>query len=201
MWLSTRELGLSSREMLRSTRERSSTRWVGSIPDDPRDREEQPGSRGRLRRRAPRAFASAPLAMGWCVGRYLSHRWSMAARLGAHGLDTLLQRLEGGAAPSWLAPVSPSQYVDAVQTAEAILEALPRRSRPPATCLYRSLARYALGSELGMRPTFVIGVSPDAATASREPIGHAWVEIQGRPTPPETLPPHVVSYTRPARPS
>ncbi len=47
----------------------------------------------------------------------------------------------------------------------------------PDTCLYRSLARYAVLRSAGHPARFVMGLSPRAP----EITGHAWVELDGAP--------------------
>lgn len=47
----------------------------------------------------------------------------------------------------------------------------------PDTCLYRSLARYAVLRRAGYDARFVMGLDPKAP----EIVGHAWVEVDGEP--------------------
>jgi hypothetical protein len=64
----------------------------------------------------------------------------------------------------------------------------------PDTCLYRSLARYAVLRRAGHPARFCMGLDPKAA----EILGHAWVEIDGEPVG-ETLEPGLtVTFAYPA---
>jgi len=63
---------------------------------------------------------------------------------------------------------------DALLAAEKVIE---RLRVVPDTCLYRSLARYAVLRSAGHPARFVMGLSPRAP----EITGHAWVELDGAP--------------------
>jgi hypothetical protein len=63
---------------------------------------------------------------------------------------------------------------DALLAAEKLVE---RLRVVPDTCLYRSLARYAVLRSAGHPARFVMGLSPRAP----EITGHAWVELDGAP--------------------
>lgn len=62
----------------------------------------------------------------------------------------------------------------ALLAAEKVIE---RLGVVPDTCLYRSLARYAVLRGAGHPARFVMGLSPRAP----EITGHAWVELDGAP--------------------
>ena len=63
---------------------------------------------------------------------------------------------------------------DALLAAEKLIEHL---RVVPDTCLYRSLARYAVLRGAGHPVRFVMGLSPRAPDIE----GHAWVELDGAP--------------------
>lgn len=109
-------------------------------------------------------------------------------------MDELLTSLDVAAPTRWVHGATRADLSDAMEIGEALVRHAPRAVRPPSTCLYRALARYAVSHEAGLHPTFVIGVRPDAATLEDDAaLGHAWIEIDGAPAPPELLAPHVVS--------
>lgn len=148
----------------------------------------------RLRRRIGRAFLSAPLATSWLLSRYVAHRLSLPNGLERRGLDEMLGDLDDAPPSRFAGAVSVAELSDVFALGEVIVSRAPRAVRPPTTCLHRSIARYALGRELDLRPHLVIALRADAASTEDDAIGHAWVEIDGRPTPSERLPTLVESY-------
>jgi hypothetical protein len=88
----------------------------------------------------------------------------LAGMLVRRHLGELLGSLERGGAP---APAMDG-------SARAVLAALRRR---PTTCLYRSLAGYAVLRSEGQDVRFVIGVRPERG----ELLAHAWLEQGGIP--------------------
>jgi hypothetical protein len=86
----------------------------------------------------------------------------------------------------------PLPIVDrAVQGAEDMLSRLPI---VPDTCLYRSLARYAVFQRAGHPVRFVMGIQPGAG----ELTGHAWIELDGKPYDEDVEPQMVVTFAYPA---
>ncbi|MFO0761460.1 MAG: lasso peptide biosynthesis B2 protein [Byssovorax sp.] len=67
--------------------------------------------------------------------------------------------------------------------------------RIPDTCLYRSLARYAILRHAGHPARFVMGLRP----SEPEIVGHAWVELDGRPVGEPPSPGIVVTFSYPDR--
>jgi hypothetical protein len=71
---------------------------------------------------------------------------------------------------------------------------LPRLRLIKLTCLYRSLARYALLRRHGFAASFVMGID----AAGLEAPGHAWVEVNGAPfAEPEDVSRYRVTYRYP----
>lgn len=103
-----------------------------------------------------------------------------AARLfGRRSLPALL-----GALTPRLARDVPLDVAEAaIAASERLLERLPV---VPDTCLYRSLARYAVLRGAGHPARFVMGLDLDPK--KRDIEGHAWVELHGQPVG-ETLEP------------
>ena len=96
-------------------------------------------------------------------------------------LDRMLRRSSLPGLLGELTPKPPSPtriplptVEDALLTAEKVLE---RLRVVPDTCLYRSLARYAVLRGAGHPARFVMGLSQRAP----EITGHAWVELDGAP--------------------
>jgi hypothetical protein len=114
--------------------------------------------------------------------------WPMVAR---RSLPELLAHLTPSRAPRRPAPR------DAVDEALARAERLCERAPfIPDTCLYRSLARYALLCRAGHRARFVMGIEPQA-DPDAEIRGHAWVELDGVPYAEEVDGRMVVTYAYP----
>jgi hypothetical protein len=86
-------------------------------------------------------------------------------------LDALLARLEAWR-PS--ARTTRAKLDASIKTTEALLA---RLRLVPDTCLYRSMARYALLRGHGVEVLFCIGVSASADGAD----GHAWIEDEDGP--------------------
>lgn len=82
---------------------------------------------------------------------------------------------------------------EALRVAEGVFE---RLRVAPDTCLYRSLARYAVLTSAGHSARFVMGVKP---LLNAEITGHAWVEIHGEPAFEEVDPDLVVTFAYPSR--
>ena len=102
----------------------------------------------------------------------LSLRLRMGRMLRRHSIPGLL----GALTPKHPAPARlPLPMVeDALLAAEKVIE---RLRVVPDTCLYRSLARYAVLRSAGHPARFVMGLSPRAP----EIEGHAWIELDGAP--------------------
>ncbi|MFS8069582.1 MAG: lasso peptide biosynthesis B2 protein [Byssovorax sp.] len=101
----------------------------------------------------------------------LSLRFRLDRMLRRHSLPGLL----GALTPERSLPRVPLPTVeDALLAAEKVVE---RLRVVPDTCLYRSLARYAVLRSAGHPARFVMGLSPRAP----EITGHAWVELDGAP--------------------
>jgi hypothetical protein len=64
----------------------------------------------------------------------------------------------------------------------------------PDTCLFRSLARYALLRRAGHPVRFVMGLDP---TKKSELVGHAWLELDGVPLGEEVDPALAVTFSYP----
>jgi hypothetical protein len=101
-------------------------------------------------------------------------RLSLPARLAREPLDGLLASLTPTHVE--LAQGAPALSVLArdVLRAERGIARLPWVS---STCLYRSLARYAMLRRAGNEATFVMGLGRDRVNED----GHAWVELGGQP--------------------
>jgi hypothetical protein len=82
---------------------------------------------------------------------------------------------------------------ETLRDVEALFE---RLKVAPDTCLYRSLARYAVLRSAGYPARFVMGVKPPATT---EITGHAWVELHGAPAFEAVDPGLVITFTYPDR--
>jgi len=104
------------------------------------------------------------------------------ARLGAHALTlrlrlaSMLQRMS---LPDLLAALTPSAPLTTVpmdrveQTISHTERVIACLRVVPDTCLYRSLARYAVLREAGYEAHFVMGLLPQKERIE----GHAWVEL------------------------
>ena len=108
----------------------------------------------------------------------LSLRLRLDRMLRRHSLPGLLGALTPvtSATPERSSPqrVPLPTVEDALLAAEKVIEHL---RVVPNTCLYRSLARYAVLRSAGHPARFVMGLSPGAP----EITGHAWVELDGAP--------------------
>jgi hypothetical protein len=78
-----------------------------------------------------------------------------------------------------------------IQGAEDILSHL---RIVPDSCLYRSLARYAIFQRAGHPVRFVMGIQP----AADELTGHAWIELDGSPYDEDVDPGMRVTFAYPA---
>jgi hypothetical protein len=84
--------------------------------------------------------------------------------------------------------------VERVERALARSQWLVQRMRVvPNTCLYRALARYAMLRRAGHAARFVMGLDPRRSDV----LGHAWVELDGRPLGEDVDPHLVVTYSYP----
>lgn len=122
---------------------------------------------------------------------------AVAVRLGAH---TLLGRRALPAALSTLTSAPSARAVprDVAERAITSSERLCERLRVvPDTCLYRSLARYAVLRRAGHPARFVLGLNPKAG----EILGHAWVELHGEPVGETIEPGLAVTFAYPSAPS
>lgn len=128
------------------------------------------------------------LALGF---RALSLRLRLRGLVEQSSLPALLDALSRGD----IEPAPQDAVEEALARADALTAALPF---VPQTCLYRSLARYALLRRAGHRPRFVMAVDPPREARS-ELEGHAWVEIDGTPFGEEVDERLVVTYAYPPR--
>lgn len=110
------------------------------------------------------------VAMAFAFADVIVLRVTMPARLEASSVDGLLRALEGRARSRFPLPDAPLRR--ALGLAERVCSHLPR---VPDTCLYRSLARFALLSAHGRAPRFVMGLRRGTSDVE----GHAWVELDG----------------------
>lgn len=106
-------------------------------------------------------------------------RLRLASMLRRRSLPDLLASLTPRDAAR--APRPRSEAEGAIAASEALFE---RLRVVPDTCLYRSLARYAVLRRAGHDARFVMAVQPSSADIT----GHAWVELDGEPVG-ETLDP------------
>ena len=102
----------------------------------------------------------------------LSLRLRLERMLRRRSLSGLLGALTPELASSRRVPLPTVE--GALLAAEKVIE---RLGVVPDTCLYRSLARYAVLRGAGHPARFVMGLSPRAP----EITGHAWVELDGAP--------------------
>jgi hypothetical protein len=120
----------------------------------------------------------------------ISLRLRLAAMLRRRSLPDLLGSLTPPERAGRPAPLP------AVEQALAVTEGiLGRIPAVPNTCLYRSLARYAVLREAGYPARFVMAVDP----AEDDIAGHAWVELDGAPRGEAVDPGLVVTYSYPAQ--
>ena len=98
-------------------------------------------------------------------------RWrvALARRFDREPLDALLRSMT--LANAVVPAASAASLLASIATVERWIE---RARVVPNTCLYRSLARFAVLRERGWRPRFVM-----AMPASGSGSGHAWIELDG----------------------
>jgi Transglutaminase-like superfamily len=108
--------------------------------------------------------------------RFGAQALALRLRLGRMLRRSSLPGLLGAITPrrAALEPVPLPEVERGLLVAEGLLE---RLRVVPDTCLYRSLARYAVLRAAGHPARFVMGLSP----RSPEIAGHAWVELGGEP--------------------
>jgi len=94
-------------------------------------------------------------------------------------------------APRAASPVPLVEVEAALRTSEALLA---RVRVLPDTCLYRSLARYAVLRRAGHPARFVMGIK---RPSGGDITGHAWVEIGGAPAFEEIEPDLCVTFSYP----
>ena len=145
----------------------------------------------RLRTQLAHALGAAPRDTLEGVVRYLRLSHQTTRLLQGRGLDEALTELD--AARSIPRPIS-SPPTLILRLGEAF-------SRGSRTCLDRALARYAFLRSLGLSPVFVIGVDPARAADESDALGHAWVEVDDEPWPPEDVQLYRPSYRHPPRAS
>jgi hypothetical protein len=103
--------------------------------------------------------------------------------------------------PDLLAALSPEPGAVDAKPLEVVEEALSTSQRivgrlrrvVPDTCLYRSLARYALLRRAGHPVRFVMALDPKKAGVE----GHAWLELDGVPLGEEVDPGLAVTFSYP----
>ncbi len=124
---------------------------------------------------------------------------AIALRLGLWGM------VARRSLPELLAALTPAEAPQKPAPRDAVDEALTRAERlfaraplVPDTCLYRSLARYALLCRAGHPARFVMGIEPQADPRA-EIRGHAWVELDGVPYAEEVDEGMVVTYAYPGQ--
>lgn len=99
-------------------------------------------------------------------------RLVLPSRLARQPLDTLLRHLTLGAEGS--SDILPSVAKRDLLLAERGVARLPGVA---STCLYRSLARYAILRRSGLDAVFVMGLAAEGLASD----GHAWIELGGEP--------------------
>lgn len=110
----------------------------------------------------------------FAAARLVALRLTLPQRLEAAKLDDIVRDL------SPLGPPQSTRRVRRLELAIRVAEAALRRARVvPDTCLYRSLARFAVLRRAGVDVRFVMGVLRDAAAGGI--TGHAWLESDGAP--------------------
>jgi hypothetical protein len=119
--------------------------------------------------------------------RAVAVRLRLGSLVARRSLPDLLATLT----PRETAPLPLDEAIDALAASERVIE---RLRVVPDTCLYRSLARYALLRRAGHAARFVMGLDPRA----RDIEGHAWVEIAGEPVGEEIEPGLAVTFAFPS---
>ena len=117
-------------------------------------------------------------------------RLALPRRLAKRQLDDVVREL---------APLGPRETPADVRTLERamrIVEAVLRRARVvPDTCLYRSLARFAVLRRAGIDARFLMGVRPVKPGSGI--AGHAWLEVDGKPRGEPDLLDYTVTFAYP----
>jgi Transglutaminase-like superfamily len=131
------------------------------------------------------------------MGSILFDEVPLAARAVATRLR-LASLVRGSSLPDLLRALAPDRVEAAplavVEHALAASQQIVARLRVvPDTCLYRSLARYALLRRAGHPARFMMGLDPRAADI----VGHAWVELDGAPFGEEVEPALAVTFAYP----
>lgn len=142
----------------------------------------------RLRNELARALRSSPLETIDALRIFVERRRVADASLKTWGLDEALSRLDASR-------VAHANRISPILVMR-LGEALSHRTR---TCLDRALARYAYLTAIGVPADFVIGL--DASLTGQhqgDALGHAWVEVQGEPWPPEDVQRYRASYRHPS---
>lgn len=119
----------------------------------------------------------------------LSLRLRMGSLVEKNSVPALLSKLSEGQAKA--APLDACER--ALARADALVAYLPHI---PATCLYRSLTRYALLRHAGHPARFVMAIEPPKEPCA-DLSGHAWVELQGEPLGEDIDTALVVTYAYP----
>jgi Transglutaminase-like superfamily len=116
-------------------------------------------------------------------------RLRLPGLLARESLEVLLARLT----PRTVCPSGALAGLElALDRAEAWADRVPLL---PRTCLYQSLARYAVLRRHGFQVEFVMGISPRGPDED----GHAWLELDGRPYREQRAAEFVVSFRYPER--
>ena len=121
--------------------------------------------------------------------RALTLRLKLGLLLENNSIPELLNKLSHGP----LLPASLDDVEEALAKADAWTAFLPF---VPKTCLYRSLARYALMNRAGHHVQFVMAIDPPKAPRA-DLDGHAWVELNGKPVGEEVDERLIVTYAYP----
>lgn len=127
------------------------------------------------------------------VAELVSVRMALRRRLAREPLDELLSSLSSKR-PWHLRPTDGTIW----RVIRSVEPALGRLPGVPNSCLYRSLARYALLHRAGRFPHFVAALPPTGPSD----FGHAWVELDGHPYDPadaEDATRMVVTFRYPAQ--
>ena len=118
-------------------------------------------------------------------------RLALPRRLAKRQLDDVVREL------SPLGPRESPATVRRLELAMRIVESVLCRARVvPDTCLYRSLARFAVLRRAGIDARFLMGVRP-ATSPGAAIAGHAWLEVDGKPRGEAELPDYTVTFAYP----
>jgi hypothetical protein len=124
------------------------------------------------------------------AARALATRMRLASMMRDSSLPDLLRALSDETVkPEPLALVE-----EAVSKSQRIIG---RLRLAPDTCLFRSLARYALLRRAGHPVRFVMALDPNKA---EDLTGHAWIELDGAPLGEEVEPGLAVTFSYPPGP-